>query len=67
MFPFSARGEADGGWTAQTHHAATGRATIGVPVAEKVLGFFRVGTAGWLLYLTWAVTLNFSAGYHLTL
>jgi hypothetical protein len=42
-------------------------ATIGVPVAEKVLGFFRVGTAGWLLYLTWAATLNFSAGYHLTL
>jgi hypothetical protein len=41
-------------------------ATIGVPVAGKVLGFFRLGTAGWLLYLTWAVTLNFTAGYHLT-
>jgi hypothetical protein len=42
-------------------------ATIGVPVAEKVLGFFRLGTAGWLLYLTWAATLNFAVGYHLTL
>jgi hypothetical protein len=41
-------------------------ATIGVPRAEKVLGFFRLGTAGWLMYLTWAVTLNFAAGYHLT-
>jgi hypothetical protein len=41
-------------------------ATLGVPVATKVLGFFRLGTAGWLLYLTWAVTLNFAAGYHLT-
>jgi hypothetical protein len=42
-------------------------ATIGVARAEKVLGFFRLGTAGWLLYLTWAATLNFAAGYHLTL
>jgi hypothetical protein len=41
-------------------------ATVGVPRAEKVLGFFRLGTAGWLMYLTWAVTLNFAAGYHLT-
>jgi hypothetical protein len=41
-------------------------ATVGVPHAEKVLGFFRLGTAGWLMYLTWAVTLNFAAGYHLT-
>jgi hypothetical protein len=41
-------------------------ATIGVPRAVKVLGFFRLGTAGWLMYLTWAVTLNFAAGYHLT-
>jgi hypothetical protein len=42
-------------------------ATIGVPVAVKALGFFRLGSAGWLLYLTWAATLNFAAGYHLTL
>jgi hypothetical protein len=41
-------------------------ATIGVARAVKVLGFFRLGTAGWLMYLTWAVTLNFAAGYHLT-
>jgi len=42
-------------------------ATLGVPLATRVLGFFRLGTAGWLLYLTWAATLNFAAGYHLPL
>jgi hypothetical protein len=41
-------------------------ATFRVPFAEKALGFVRLGTAGWLLYLTWAVALNFAAGYHLT-
>ena len=40
-------------------------ATLGVPFAEKGLGFFHLGTAGWLLYLTWAATLKFAAGYHL--
>jgi hypothetical protein len=42
-------------------------ATLGVPLAEKALGLFRLGTAGWLLYLTWAAALNFAAGYHLAL
>lgn len=41
-------------------------ATLRVPLAEKALGFVRLGTAAWLLYLTWAVALNFTAGYHLT-
>ena len=40
-------------------------ATFKVPVAERALGFFRLGTGGWLLYLTWAVALNFTSGYHL--
>jgi hypothetical protein len=42
-------------------------ATIGVPVAEKALGFLRPGSAGRLLHLTWAATLSFAAGYPLTL
>jgi hypothetical protein len=40
---------------------------LGVPLAQKALGFVRLGTGGWLLYLTFAATLNFAAGYHLTL
>ena len=33
--------------------------------AERVLGFFRIGTALWLMYLTFAVVLNFVLGYTL--
>jgi hypothetical protein len=40
-------------------------ATFKFPVAERALGFFRLGTGGWLMYLTWAVALNFTSGYHL--
>lgn len=40
-------------------------AGLGLPL-NRVLGFIRLGTGGWLLYLTWAVALNFAAGYHLT-
>ena len=36
-------------------------------VAEKVLGFFRLGTAFWLMYLTFAVALNFILNYDLPL
>jgi hypothetical protein len=36
-------------------------------VAEKVLGFFRLGTAFWLMYLTFAVALNFILNYNLPL
>lgn len=35
-------------------------------VGERALGFFHLGTGVWLMYLTWAVTLNFTCGYHLT-
>jgi hypothetical protein len=36
-------------------------------VAEKALGFFRLGTAFWLMYLTFAVALNFILNYNLPL
>jgi hypothetical protein len=38
---------------------------LGVSVAGSALGFVRLGTAGWLLSLTWAAMLNFAAAYHL--
>jgi hypothetical protein len=37
---------------------------ITVP-AERALGFFRIGTALWLMYLTFAVVLNFVLAYTL--
>jgi hypothetical protein len=36
-------------------------------MAERVLGFFRIGTGFWLMYLTFAVALNFILGYTLPL
>ncbi|HTF50425.1 MAG TPA: hypothetical protein VK735_23550 [Pseudonocardia sp.] len=33
--------------------------------AERVLGFARIATGMWLMYLTFATTLNISLGYHL--
>ena len=32
---------------------------------ERALGLFRILTAAWLMYLTWAVVLNFASGYKL--
>jgi hypothetical protein len=52
----------DGGLTARV---ARGR--MNPPACASALGFFRLGSAGWLLHLTWAATLNFAAGYPLTL
>jgi hypothetical protein len=40
-------------------------AILGVSFAAKALGFVHLGTAGWVLSLTWAATLNFVAGCHL--
>jgi len=37
---------------------------IGV-LGERALGFFHLGTGLWLMYLTWAVVLNFTCGYSL--
>src|SRR5262249_44239509 len=36
-------------------------------LAERALGFFRIGTGFWLMYLTFAVALNFVLGYTLPL
>jgi hypothetical protein len=36
-------------------------------MAERVLGFFRLGTAFWLIYLVYAVVLNFVLKYTLPL
>ncbi len=36
-------------------------------LGERALGFFHLITGGWLMYLTFAVTLNTSVGTHLWL
>jgi hypothetical protein len=35
-------------------------------LGERALGFFHLGTGLWLTYLTWAVVLNFTCGFNLT-
>jgi hypothetical protein len=37
---------------------------IGVGVAERALGLVRLFTGGWLMYLTYAVAVDFAIGYH---
>ncbi len=32
-------------------------------VGDRALGLFRLATGAWLMYLTWAVALNFALGY----
>jgi hypothetical protein len=39
-------------------------ASIGVKLGERALGFFHLATGGWLMYLTYAVAVDFSIGYH---
>jgi hypothetical protein len=41
-------------------------ASLGSKLATRALGFFHLGTGAWLMYLTWAIALNYAAGYHLT-
>jgi hypothetical protein len=36
-------------------------------LGERALGFFHLGTGFWLMYLTFAVVLNFTCGYDLPL
>ena len=36
-------------------------------LAERGTGFFRIGTGLWLMYLTFAVALNFILNYNLPL
>jgi hypothetical protein len=39
-------------------------ATIGLQVAERALGLFRIATGSWLMYLAYAVVVDFALGYH---
>ena len=39
-------------------------ASIGIAIAERALGLFRIATGAWLMYLAYAVTLDFALGYH---
>ncbi|MDT7801204.1 MAG: hypothetical protein QOI78_4637 [Actinomycetota bacterium] len=39
-------------------------ASIGIAIAERALGLFRVATGAWLMYLAYAVTVDFALGYH---
>jgi hypothetical protein len=39
-------------------------ASIGVAIAERALGLFRIATGAWLMYLAYAVTVDFALGYH---
>ena len=36
-------------------------------MAERAVGFFRIGTGFWLMYLVFAVALNYVLGYTLPL
>lgn len=40
-------------------------ASLRVPLGERVLGLVHIAVGFWLMYLTFAVTLNFTAGYSL--
>ena len=39
-------------------------ASVGVGVAERVLGLVRLATGAWLMYLTYAVAVDLALGYH---
>jgi hypothetical protein len=39
-------------------------AAIGVKLGERALGFFHLATGAWLMYLAYAVAVDFSLGYH---
>jgi hypothetical protein len=38
--------------------------SIGVPLAERALGFIRLATGAWLMYLAYAVVVDFALGWH---
>jgi hypothetical protein len=37
---------------------------IGVRLAERPLGLFHLATGCWLMYMTFAVVVDFALGYH---
>jgi hypothetical protein len=39
-------------------------ASIGIAIAERALGLFRIATGAWLMYVAYAVTVDFALGYH---
>lgn len=39
-------------------------ASIGVKIGERLLGFFHLATGLWLMYLTYAVAVDFALGFH---
>jgi hypothetical protein len=39
-------------------------AAIGNALGERALGFFHLATGAWLMYLAYAVAVDFSIGYH---
>jgi hypothetical protein len=39
-------------------------ASIGMNIGERALGFFHLVTGGWLMYLAYAVAVDFSIAYH---
>ncbi|WP_152648764.1 hypothetical protein [Streptacidiphilus anmyonensis] len=38
--------------------------SVGVQVARRALGLFHLATGAWLMYLAYAVTVDFALGYH---
>lgn len=64
---FQRRPLVDDAATTPTRGAAKPRPTAVSELAERALGFFHLGTGLWLMYLTFAVTLNTCLGWDLLL
>jgi hypothetical protein len=39
-------------------------ASMGLKLGQRLLGRFHLATGGWLMYLAYAVAVDFSLGYH---
>jgi hypothetical protein len=39
-------------------------ASLGIGLAERAVGLFHLATGGWLMYLAYAVTVDFTLGFH---
>jgi hypothetical protein len=39
-------------------------ASIGIKIGERAMGLFHLVAGGWLMYLAYAVTVDFALGYH---
>ena len=55
---------------ASTWFPSTPTSAVAMPLglrATRVLGFFRLLTGAWLIYMTWAATLDFASGFSLWL